>query len=104
MKELKTENDIKSISGSKPSLIELGTPDTCMPCKMLQECLHKFEEEGTFSNMEYYYCSNPKTIMDMGYSSLPILIMVTDKVYDVETDTSILIDDEELQGWIEARI
>jgi len=48
MKELKTENDIKSITGDKPSIIELGTPDTCMPCKMLQDNLHKFEDEKNF--------------------------------------------------------
>ena len=104
MKELKTENDIKSITGDKPAIIELGTPDTCMPCKMLQDNLHKFEDEKTFTNMEYYFCSNPTTIMDMGYKSLPVMIMVTNQVYDVETDTSILIDEDELHDWIEARI
>lgn len=104
MKELKTVEDINSIDGNKPSIIELGTPETCMPCKMLQDNLHKFEEEKTFSNVEYYYCSEPKTIMEMGYKSLPVMIMVTNKVYDVETDSSILIDDYELQEWIEARI
>ena len=104
MKELKTENDIKSITGNKPSIIELGTPDTCMPCKMLQDNLHKFEDEKTFANMEYYFCSDPKTIMDMGYKSLPVMIMVTNQIYDVETDTSILIDEDELYEWIEARI
>ena len=104
MKELKTEDDIKSITGEKPSLIELGTPETCMPCKMLQDILHTYEENKTFGNMEYYYCSDVSTIMGMGYSSLPVLIMVTNKIYDVETDSSILIDEEELTNWIEARI
>ena len=104
MKELNTENDIKSIDGSVPTIIELGTPDTCMPCKMLQDLLHKFEEEKTFGNMQYACCSNPDTIMSMGYSSLPVMIMVTNQIYDVETDTSILIDEDELVEWIEARI
>jgi len=54
--------------------------------------------------MEYYFCSDPKTIMDMGYKSLPVMIMVTNQIYDVETDTSILIDEDELVEWIEARI
>ena len=63
-----------------------------------------FEEEKTFGQIEYACCNNVDSIMSMGYSSLPVLIMVTDKVYDVETDTSILIDEDELQNWIEARI
>ena len=104
MKELKTENDIKSITGDKPSIIELGTPDTCMPCKMLQDNLHKFEDEKIFANMEYYCCSDPNRIIDMGYKSVPVMIMLTNQVYDVETDTSILRDEDELHDWIEARI
>lgn len=104
MKELKTVEDIKSIDGKTPTIIELGTPDTCMPCKMLQDILHKFEEEKTFGVMQYACCNNPDTIMEMGYSSLPILIMVTNQIYDVETDSSILIDEDELVEWIEARI
>lgn len=104
MKELKTVEDIKGITGSKPSIIELGTPETCMPCKMLQDNLHKFEEENSFPNMEYYCCSEPNTIIDLGYKSLPVMIMVTNQIYDVETDSSILMDEEELYGWIEARI
>lgn len=104
MKELKTEEDIRSITGEKPSLIELGTPDTCMPCKMLQDILHTFENDKTFGNMEYYSCSDVNTIMGMGYSSLPVLIMVTNKIYDVEIQSDILIDEEELTNWIESRL
>lgn len=54
--------------------------------------------------MQYACCNNPDTIMEMGYSSLPILIMITNQIYDVETDSSILIDEDELVEWIEARI
>lgn len=104
MKELKTTEEINSIKGDKPTIIELGTPDTCMPCKMLSNILHKFEDEKTFGQTEYACCKDVDTIMSMGYSSLPVLIMITDKVYDVETDSSILIDEDELIEWIEARI
>lgn len=104
MKELKTVEDINSVKGDKPTIIELGTPDTCMPCKMLQDILHKFEEDKTFGQMEYASCKEVDTIMGMGYSSLPVLIMITNQIYDVETDSSILMDEEELYGWIEARI
>ena len=104
MKELKNEEDIRSITGEKSAIIELGTPDTCMPCKMLQDILHEFEDEKTFDNLEFYNCSNVDTIMKMGYSSLPVMIMITKKVYDVETDSSIIIDEDEVYDWIEARI
>ena len=104
MKEFKTTEEINSIKGDKPTIIELGTPDTCMPCKMLSDILHKFEDEKTFGQTEYACCKDVDTIMSMGYSSLPVLIMVTDKVYDVETDSSILIDEDELIEWIKARI
>lgn len=104
MKKLNTIEDINSINGKKPTIIELGTPETCMPCKMLQDNLNKFEKEKTFSNIEYACCDNVDTIMGMGYSSLPVMIMVTEQVYDVETDSSILIDEDELIEWIEARI
>lgn len=103
MKEVNTEEEINAITGETPTLIELGTPETCMPCKMLADNLHLFESENRY-NIEYAQCSNVDTIFSMGYRSLPVLIMITDKVKDVLTDSSILIDEEELSGWIENRL
>lgn len=103
MKILNTEEEINSINGDKPTIIELGTPDTCMPCKMLADNLHLFESENRY-DVDYASCCNVQTIMEMGYKNIPVLIFVSKKIKDVLTDTSILMDEEELSGWIENRL
>ena len=52
MKEIKTLEEYNAL-GKEPSIIEFGTPDTCIPCKYTKENLEKFEQNKKF-NLTFY--------------------------------------------------
>lgn len=102
MKEIKTLEEY-NVLGKEPSIIEFGTPDTCIPCKYTKENLEKFEQNKKF-NLTFYQCSDINIITSLEYSSVPVVVLVTPTTKVELTDSSISMDEEELSNWIEQNI
>ena len=90
MKEIKTLEEFNAL-GKEPSIVEFGTPDTCIPCKFTKDNLEKFEQ-------------NKNVITSLEYSSVPVVVLVTPSRKVELTDSSISMDEEELVNWIEQNI
>lgn len=103
MKEIKTVEEYKAIDGSTPSIIEFGLAEGCIPCKMTKENLLTFEENKTF-DVEYYFCGNIDIIADLGYSSVPTVMVVTKNVKAELNDSSVSMDEDELSDWIKSHL
>lgn len=103
MKEIKHIEEFNSITGNNPSIIEFGTPDTCIPCKMTMENLKELEENKKF-NLTYYSCSDIDVITSLNYSSVPVVVLVTPYKKLELTDSSISMDIDELTDWIKNNI
>lgn len=102
MKILKSIEEYNAL-GKEPSIVEFGTPDTCIPCKYTQENLKKFEQEKKF-NLTFYECSDINVIASLEYSAVPVVVIVTPSKKVELTDSSISMDEDELASWIEQNI
>ena len=103
MKEITHIDHFNMITGENPSIIEFGTPDTCIPCKMAMENLTELEESKKY-DLTYYKCSDIDIITSMNYSSVPVIVMITPRKRAELTDSSVAMDIDELQEWIEQNI
>ena len=103
MKEITHIDHFNAITGETPSIVEFGTPDTCIPCKMAMENLIELEEDKKY-NLTYYKCSDIDIITSMNYSSVPVIVMITPYKRAELTDSSVAMDMDELQEWIEQNI
>lgn len=103
MKEIKTIEEYNSLPIGDGFIIEFGTPETCIPCKFANDNLKKFEESKKF-NLTYYECSDINVISNLGYSSVPVIVLTTPHVKAELTDSSVAMDSDELSDWIEHNI
>lgn len=103
MKEIKYIEEFNAISGNNPSIIEFGTPDTCIPCKMTMENLKELEESKKY-NLTYYSCSDINIITSLNYSAVPVVVLITPHKKVELTDSSISMDIDELTNWINNNI
>jgi hypothetical protein len=102
MKTIKSLEEYNSL-GKTPSIVEFGTPDTCIPCKYTQENLKKFEEDKKF-DLTFYECSDINIISSLEYSAVPVVVLVTPSKKVELTDSSVSMDEDELASWIEQNI
>ena len=102
MKEIKSMDELNAITGKEPSIIKFGQPN-CIPCKMTQENLEEIEKSEKYS-LTFYECSDINIITDLGYSSVPVVMMITPHRKVELTDSSIAMDMDELTDWIDANI
>lgn len=98
VKEIKTEEELESNLGDN-YIIEFGTPEHCIPCKMTLENLEEIENSKKY-DINYYHCDNIDIISKLGYNSVPIVILNTTERKVVLDDTSISMDVDELSAWI----
>lgn len=98
MKEIKNIEQYNEL-GKRPSIVEFGTPDTCIPCKYTQTNLKKLEKDGVF-DLDYYECSDVDIITALGFSGVPVVVLITPSVKVELSDSSIAMDEEELTAWI----
>lgn len=103
MKEITHIDQFNAITGETPSIVEFGTPDTCIPCKMAMENLTKLEENKKY-DLTYYKCSDIDIITSMNYSAVPAIVMITKQKRAELTDSSVAMDIDELCEWIESNI
>lgn len=103
MKELKTKEEIEMISHNKNYLIEYGVPDTCIPCQMTKDNLETFEKDSVF-DLQYYYCTDVDIMTELGYTSIPVVELITENNKIILTDSSISMDEDELKDWIKGNI
>lgn len=103
MKEIKYIEEFNSIKGDNPSIVEFGTPDTCIPCKMTMENLKELEELKKY-NLTYYTCSDINIITSLNYSAVPVVVLITPYKKVELTDSSISMDIDELTDWINNNI
>lgn len=89
--------EIKNIEPN--TLIIYGQPKTCIPCKMTDENLYEIENEKKF-DLTYLCCSDILSITNKGYKSVPIIELVTSSKISILTDTSVMMDKDELIEWI----
>lgn len=98
MKEIKNMEEYKIIDGRHPAIVKFGLP-TCIPCKMTEENLTNYENEKLF-NLDYYQCSNIDMMTELGYNSVPVVVLITPTRKVELTDSSISMDEDELKQWI----
>lgn len=103
MKEITHIDQFNAITGATPSIVEFGTPDTCIPCKMAMENLTELEESKKY-DLTYYKCSDIDIITSMNYSAVPAIVMITPQKRAELTDSSVAMDIDELCEWIESNI
>lgn len=103
MKKISTIEEYNLITGQEPSIIEFGTPMTCIPCKMTMENLHNYDINKKF-NLTYYSCDDINVITSLGYNSIPVVVMITPHRKVELTDSSISMDYDELEDWINKNI
>lgn len=103
MKAVKTIDEYNSLPVGNGFVIEFGTPETCIPCKFANENLKKFEENKKF-NLTYYECSDINVISNLGYSSVPVIVLTTPHKKVELADSSVSMDEEELESWINQNI
>lgn len=103
MKEIKYIEEFNAISGKNPSIVEFGTPDTCIPCKMAMENLLELEENKKF-DLTYYKCSDIDIITSLEYSAVPVIVLITPYRKVTLTDSSVAMDIDELSEWINNNI
>ena len=102
MKLINTLDEYRMLN-DKSYLIEFGTPDTCVPCKMTEDNLKKIEQDGNF-NLTFYSCYDINVITSLGYSKIPVVKLVTpQKVVELK-DASISMDEDELVDWISENV
>lgn len=103
MIEIKRIEEYNFLNGKVPCLIEFGTPDTCIPCKMAKENLTELENNKKYE-LTYYFCSDINIITSLNYSAVPVLVLITPHRKVELTDSSVAMDIDELCDWIDKNI
>jgi len=102
MKEIKSMEELNAITGKEPSIIKFGQPN-CIPCKMTQENLEELENSKKYS-LTFYECSDINVITNLGYNSVPVVMLITPTRKVELTDSSVAMDIDELTDWINNNI
>lgn len=102
MKEIKNMQELNGIDSNSYSLIKFGQPN-CIPCQLTQENLMKFEQSNKY-NLSYYECSNIDVITKLGYTAVPVIMLITPTKKIELQDSSISMDYDDLENWINENI
>lgn len=103
MKEINSRSELEDVLNKTNVIIEYGLAEGCIPCKMTKENLLSLENDNVF-NASYYFCSNIDIISDMGYSAVPVVMVITNDFKSTLFDSSIAMDLDELRDWINQQI
>lgn len=104
MREIQSKEELEQLNQEhKQYIIEYGVPDTCIPCKLTKENLELFEKENRF-DLEYFSCSDVNIISELGFTSIPVLQLVTKSNVVLLNDSSVSMDEEELNDWLKINI
>lgn len=91
---MKQVNSITEISNDN-YLIKYGQ-EFCMPCSITEDNLLSLE--NNFS-IPFYSTMNVDEAIEKGFTTLPVIILKTDKT-TILNDTEIMMDEDELNNWI----
>ena len=80
-----------------------GQPKTCMPCKMTEENLRIIKGKDIF-DLTFEEVTDIEVIKEKKYTSIPVIELVTEGRTSILNDHSVLLDEDELQEWIEERL
>ena len=98
MKELISYSDKENIN--KPYLI-FYTYDGIILSKKIEDYLNKFECQE--KNINFYVCKNIDICVNMGYTKLPLVEMVTNDKIRINDELS-NITEQDLEKWINENI
>ena len=95
---MKVVNSITEIN-DKNYLLKYGQ-EFCMPCSITEDNLSSIE--NNFS-IPFYSTMNVDEAIEKGYKSLPVIILKTNTIETLD-DTGIMMDEEELNNWINNKL
>ncbi len=94
---IKEVSSIKDIQ-DKQFLIKYGQ-EFCIPCEMTENSMK--EIESNYEGLPFYSCKNVDESISKGFTNLPVIeLHKVDEVITL-TDSSVMMNAEELKGWID---
>lgn len=93
MKEVDSINEITD----KKFLVKFGQ-EFCIPCEMTENNLKEIEGDFDFP---FYSTKNVDEALERGYKKLPAILMVDNGNFVENSDSSVLMNKDELKTWIE---
>ena len=92
---MKEVTSIKDITDKK-FLVKFGQ-DFCIPCEMTENNLKEIEGDFDFP---FYSTKNVDEAVERGYKSLPVVYIYNDGNGIEISDSSVLMNKDELKNWI----
>lgn len=103
MEQINSRRELEKVYNQHDVIIEFGLAEGCIPCKMTKDNLLSLENDNVF-NASYYFCSNIDIITELGYSAVPVIMVITKTSKSELKDSGISMDLDELTEWINEQL